>query len=351
MRKSTFSTFIKPVRRCAALLCLFAAVLGSGGCGRKAADPYVRTAFAFDTAVSINYYDNKDSAAVSEAMDRLEYYEKIFSRTLEGSELHEINARLAEAAAEGLGDVRVPVSELMYRALSLALDYAEITDGAFDPTLGRLLELYDFSGTEHTVPTAEERAEILSHCGRQKLKLEPSADTAYPYQLTVTDPAIVIDLGGMAKGFIADCLKQELRANAVSSAIINLGGNILVIGNKPDGSPYGIGVLKPEAGSSDYLTSFKVTDASAVTSGSYQRFFEKDGVTYHHILDPATGLPAESGLLSVTVVTESSAAADLLSTAFFVMGEAKAAAFLENYTNVDAYFVDENMNLNKYLHK
>ncbi len=351
MRKLTFSTFIKPVRRCAALLCLFAAVLGSGGCGRKAADPYVRTAFAFDTAVSISYYDNKDSAAVSEAMDRLEYYEKIFSRTLEGSELHEINARLAEAAAEGLGDVRIPVSELMYRALSLALDYAELTDGAFDPTLGRLLELYDFSGTEHTVPTPEERAEILSHCGRQKLKLEPSADTAYPYQLTVSDPDIVIDLGGMAKGFIADCLKQELCSNGVSSAIINLGGNILVIGNKPDGSPYGIGVLKPEAGSSDYLTSFKVTDASAVTSGSYQRFFEKDGVTYHHILDPATGLPAESGLLSVTVVTENSATADLLSTAFFVMGEAKAAAFLENYINVDAYFVDENMNLNKYLHK
>ena len=351
MRKSTFSFFITPVRRGIALFCLLAAAAGLGGCGSKAAKPYVRTAFAFDTAVSISYYDSKDSGAVSEAMDRLDYYEKIFSRTLEGSELHEINARLAEAAAEGLSDVRVPLSEPMYRALSLALDYAALTDGAFDPTLGRMLELYDFSGTEHTVPTAQERAEILSHCGRQKLKLGPSADTAYPYQLTVADPGIVIDLGGMAKGFIADCLKQELRANGVSSAIINLGGNILVIGNKPDGSPYGIGVLKPEAGSSEYLTSFKVTDASAVTSGSYQRFFEIDGVTYHHILDPATGLPAESGLLSVTVVAENSAAADLLSTAFFVMGEAKAAAFLENCTNIDAYFVDKNMNLNKYLHR
>ena len=350
MKITFFSGFGTILRRGPLLLGLLAAALGLGGCSRKAADPYVRTAFAFDTAVSISYYDNKDSGAVTEAMERLEYYEKIFSRTREDSELYGINARLAEAATEGLSDVRVPLSETMHRALSLALDYAELTDGAFDPTLGRLLELYNFSGTEHTVPTAEERAEILSHCGRQKLKLELSAGTAYPYQLTVADPNIVIDLGGMAKGFIADCLKQELQSGGVSSAIINLGGNILVIGNKPDGSPYGIGVLKPEAGSSDYLTSFKVTDASAVTSGSYQRFFEKDGVTYHHILDPATGLPAESGLLSVTVVAENSAAADLLSTAFFVMGEAKATAFLENCTNINAYFVDENLNLNKYLH-
>ena len=317
------------------------------GCGSDA-KPHVQTGFAFDTAVSISYYDNKDSVAVSETMGRLEYYEKIFSRTLEGSELHEINARLAEAAAEGLYDVRVPLSGLMYRALYLALDYAEITDGAFDPTLGKLLELYNFSGTEHTVPTAEEREEILSHCGWQKLELAPSSDTAYPYQLTVADPGIVIDLGGMAKGFIADCLKQELQQGGVSSAIINLGGNILVIGSKPDGSPYGIGVLKPEAGSSEYLTSFKIRDASAVTSGSYQRFFEKDGVTYHHILDPATGLPVESGLKSVTVVTESSAVADLLSTALFVMGEAKAAAFLENCSNIKVFFIDNNMNISEY---
>jgi hypothetical protein len=148
-----------------------------------------------------------------------------------------------------------------------------------------------------------------------------------------------------------EAMAEELKAEGVSSAIINLGGNLLVIGSKPDGKPYAIGVLKPEAGSSENLATFRITDASAVTSGSYQRFFEQDGVTYHHILDPTTGLPAESGLKSVTVVAKSSAVADILSTSFFVMGEAKAGAFWENCTDIDVYFVDEALNVNKYLHE
>lgn len=324
------------------------------GCG--ASSPHVRTGFAFDTVVSITYYDGKDSSAVTKVMDRLEHYEKIFSRTDPESELYQVNARLAEAAKEGASPAVVPIRSLeLYEALKLSLEYAEKTGGAFDPTLGKLLEIYDFGGTEHRVPADAEREEILSHCGWEKLETAEVSRTgdvsAYPYQLTAADPQIVIDLGGMAKGFIADRLKEELKAEGVTSAIINLGGNILVIGNKPDGRPYGIGVLKPEPGSSENLASFKITDASAVTSGSYQRFFEQDGVTYHHILDPATGLPAESSLRSVTVVAENSAVADILSTSFFVMGEDEAVHFLENCTGIDAYFVDEQNVVRKYLSK
>ena len=347
-------TQILSLRQAAVLLASVLLLPVLTGCG--ASSPHVRTNFAFDTVVSITYYDSKDSGAVTKVMDRLEYYEKLFSRTDPESELYAVNARLAEAVKEGTSPVTVPIrSPELYEALKLSLDYAEKTDGAFDPTLGKLLEIYDFGGTEHAVPTAEQRKEILSHCGWQKLEISAVSRTggvsAYPYQLPVTDPQIVIDLGGMAKGFIADRLKEELKAEGVSSAIINLGGNILVIGSKPDGKPYNIGVLKPEPGSSENLDAFKITDASAVTSGSYQRFFEQGGVTYHHILDPSTGLPAESGLKSVTVVTGNSAVADILSTSFFVMGEEKASAFLENYTDIDAYFVDENMHLSKHLHK
>ena len=340
-------------RRFCALLASVLLLPLLSGCG--SASPQVRTGFAFDTVISITYYDSKDSGAVTKVMGRLEYYEKIFSRTDPKSELYAVNARLAEAAEQGLHNIRVPLSADLYRALHLALDYAEITEGAFDPTLGKLLELYDFGGTEHTVPTESQREEILSHCGWQKLETAEVSWTgdvsAYPYQLTVADPQIVIDLGGMAKGFIADRLKEELKAEGVTSAIINLGGNILVIGNKPDGKPYGIGVMKPEAGSSENLAAFKITDASAVTSGSYQRFFEQGGVTYHHILDPATGLPAESSLRSVTVVAENSAVADILSTSFFVMGEDEAVHFLENCTGIDAYFVNEQNVVRKYLSK
>ena len=316
-------------------------------CGKTDAAPFVRTSFAFDTVVSFTYYSKKDEAAVGKATERLSYYEHVFSRTDPESELHKVNARLAEAAAEGIAPVKVAISIELYQALKLALDYAEKTGGAFDPTLGRLLELYDFSGTEHTVPSEEERAEIISHCGFEKLHILPyggiavaDAPSPYPYQLIVDDPELAIDLGGMAKGYIADRLKEELKNDGVKSAIINLGGNILVIGSKPDGSAYTVGVQKPEAGSSEYLTTFPLTDASAVTSGSYQRFFEQGGVTYHHILDPKTGLPAESGLKSVTVVTRSSAEADILSTALFVMGEEKGKAFSEALPAVSVYYVD-----------
>ena len=337
------------LKRFSALLAALALTACFTGCGSEA-KARVRNTFAFDTTVSFTFYDSKDAAAVSNALDRLEYYEKIFSRTLEDSELHQLNERLAEAAKAGTAPVSVPVSLELYEALKLALEYAELTGGAFDPTLGRLLEMYDFSGTEHTVPTEAERAEILSHCGAEKLHLEPLSGSAYPYQLTVDDPEIVIDLGGVAKGYIADCLKKELTADGVTSAIINLGGNLLMIGNKPDGKPFKVGVTKPGTESGEYLDSFELSDGSAVTSGSYQRFFEKDGVTYHHILDPKTGLPAESGLQSVTVVCENSAVADILSTAFFVMGEDAAAEFLKNFTDIDLYIIDNEMNLRKYLH-
>ena len=348
MKKSFFPSLKRLLKRASALLLLLLPALA--GCGK--AEPYVQTGFAFDTVVSITYYDEKDAAAAAKVMERLDHYEKIFSRTLEGSELYGVNARLAEAASEGVYDVRVPLSNELYQALYFALEYAEITDGAFDPTLGKLLELYDFSGTEHTVPSAKVREEILSHCGWQKLKLSASGETAYPYQLTVADPGIVIDLGGMAKGYTADCLKQELRAENVSSAIINLGGNILVLGSKPGGKPYKVGVTEPVSGSSKYLTTFSISDASAVTSGSYQGSFEQDGVTYHHILDPATGLPADSGLKSVTVVAGRAVVADILSTALFVMGEDKAIEFyLENCTNIDLYFVDKDGILDEILHE
>lgn len=341
MRKLLFSSYnrIFSVFSLVLLLCI-------SGCGKTS--PIVRTSFAFDTVVSITYYAKKDAKAVTQVMDRLEYYENIFSRTNPESELYQVNAKLAEAKAAGTSPVKVAVSLELYRALSLALEYAKKTGGAFDPTLGRLLELYDFSGTEHTVPTEAERTEILSHCGFEKLHVLPygglavlDAPSPYPCQLTVDDPDLVIDLGGMAKGYIADCLKAELLEAGVKSAIINLGGNILVLGEKPDGNDYTVGVQKPEAGSSEYLTTFPLKDASAVTSGSYQRFFEKDGKLYHHLLDPETGLPAESGLKSVTVVTENSAEADILSTSLFVMGEEAARAYLENSTGIAVYFVDK----------
>ncbi|MBP5154861.1 MAG: FAD:protein FMN transferase [Lachnospiraceae bacterium] len=328
-----------PQKTLTLLLCLFMTVSVLGGCGRR--EPFVRTLFALDTVVSVTYYDSRDAEAIAKIPERLEYYEGIFSRTRKGSELYEINARLAEAAAEGLTDVRLPLSLEMYQALSLALEYARLTDGAFDPTLGRLSELYNFSGSQHTVPSEAQRTEILSHCGYENLRVENAPSSAWPWHLTVEDPAIVIDLGGMAKGYIADRLKEELLAEGVTGAILNLGGNVLVLGKKPDGGPYTVGVAKPEAGSSDYLITFPLSDASAVTSGSYQRFFEENGVIYHHILDPGTGLPAQSGLKSVTVVAECSAVADILSTALFVMGKDAGTAFLEGFPEIEVYFVDE----------
>ena len=193
--------------------------------------------------------------------------------------------------------------------------------------------LWDFKSEDPAPPDTAAIAAALTHVDYKKVVVEGNT-------VTLQDPAAALDLGAVAKGYIADRLKDYLEGEGVRHALINLGGNVLAVGDKPDGSPFHIGIQKPFDESGIPLTSVRIDDKSIVTSGTYQRYFEKDGTLYHHILDPASGYPCNNGLASVSIITDSSLTADALSTTCFLLGPEKGLSLVNQLDNVEAVFVD-----------
>ncbi len=289
------------------------------GCGKKAA-PITEQAFLLDTIVSVTYYSGSDRAAVREALALCKDYELVFSRTDPESELYRLNAAGSMAVSPALREV-----------LELALDYCRESAGRYDVTLGGVSALYDFSGDAHR-PDDAALYEALSHVGWENVQID--GDT-----VTLTDPAAVLDLGSVAKGWIADRMKALLVSRGVEHAILSLGGNVLCLGGRPDGAPYKVGIQYPEKDSTALAATVSAREESVVTSGVYERFFVEDGKTYHHLLDPATGLPLESGLLAVSVVGPCSARCDALSTLCFALGADEGLAYINALEDYEAVFI------------
>ncbi len=308
------------------------------------------TTFACDTVVTITYYDKKDEKAVNDALAYLSELELVFSRTNENSELFALNESLHKGEDFFAGKV-------LFQALTMAYEAAEESDGAFDFTLGEVSDLWDFTGEEPHVPEQALLAETLSHTGYEKIHLEEifvtDAEESNPGgYVTSDDAALSIDLGGMAKGYMGQKLKNKLLEEGVESALLNLGGNVITIGKKPDGSKFQIGISKPEKGSEEYVSTVEASGESVVTSGIYQRYFEEGGRWYHHILDPKTGQPVESDVASVTVIYRDSGMADILSTTLFVTGP----EYAENYVktcpeNITVIYVMKDGSLKEFSNK
>lgn len=276
-------------------------------CGGKSAQQQF---FAMDTVMSITAYGDEAEEAVPAAVAKVNALEALLSRTRADSEVSALNA-----AAPGT----VPISGDTARVLSLAVEWSEKTGGAFDVTVAPVSAAWGFGGgEEHRVPAREELEELLTLVDSGALTV--SGNTA-----ALEKAGMEIDLGGIAKGYASGQAEQVLRERGVESALLDLGHNITVIGGKPDGSAWRVAVQDPRD-SSGAVGVLSLRDTSAVTSGGYQRYFEQDGVVYHHIIDPRTGYPADSGLLSATVVCADAGLADLLSTATFVLGEKDALA-------------------------
>lgn len=284
-----------------------------------------KSTLLLDTVVTVKLFDT-DRETANELINRCfaecARYEKIFSRTDEQSELYALNAR---------GALRV--SDDLLAVLDLALEYCSLSDGAFDVTLGAVSDLYAFSSDAPRVPSEEELGEALRHCGWEKIRIDG-------HDVILTDPAARIDLGAIAKGYIADRLADFLRENGVRSAIVSLGGNVICIGGKGE-DVFRVGIKDPtdERGT---VAVVGARDVSVVTSGVYERSFERDGVLYHHLLDPKTGLPVRNSLLSVTVVNESSVDCDAFSTLLFALGLEEGLRFA-NEVNLDAVFVTDDL--------
>ena len=308
-------------RKLTALLLTLALLPTLAACGEEGAAGETRTVYAMDTVMNLTVYGEKAASALENAEKELHTLdESVLSRTAEGSELFALNAANGETVSYAADD---PLPQLIETALAIS----EATGGAFDPTLAPVLDAWGFTKDTRRVPPAEELAALLTHTGRGKVALEKTAEGE---SVTLLDGA-QLDLGGIAKGYAADLLRAQLEKEGVASAALDLGGDVFVMGKKSDGSDWRIAVKDP-GDTESYLGIVAASDAFIVTSGVYERYFEENGVRYHHILDPKTGCPAESGLVSVTVVCKNGAWADALSTACFVLGTDKALALRENLT-------------------
>ena len=294
------------------------------GC-TKNTEPISRTGFYFDTVIQITLYDTEDDSVLDGCFALAEKYENLFSATKEGSDVWNIN--------HGNGEP-VTVSEETVSLLVTAVDYANTTAGRIDPTIRPVSELWNFgSESEAQVPKDTAIKEALSHISYDTIRfgVGPSEETGASVYNTVTlqDPEAAIDLGFIAKGYIADQMKEYLLSQGVESACISLGGNVITIGEKPDGSPFRIGIQEPFAPEGTALDTVEVRDTSVVTSGIYERYFYEGDTLYHHVLDTSTGYPVDNELASVTIICESSTKADALSTSCLCMGLEKGRQYLD----------------------
>ena len=286
---------------------------GTDSDGKDSAEPYSRDIFAMDTYMKVSAYGDAGEDAVDAAVKEIDRLDALLSTGKEDSEVSALNKN-------GGGDLSADTDAL----LSKALDLYEATGHAFDITIYPVMKLWGFTDQNYQVPSEEALAAALAKVDAGALDYDADAKT-----VSFPDGA-AIDFGGIAKGYTSDRVAKIFRDAGVTSGLVNLGGNVQTVGLKPDGTEWKIGIQDPE--DEDGMLGVVTThDAAVITSGGYERFFEEDGVTYHHIIDPATGYPADSGLVSVTIVSEDGALADGLSTSFFIMGKDKAAAYWKTH--------------------
>lgn len=297
------------------------------GSGSASGEPISATAVLLDTVVSITIYDSSDEELIRDCMDMIERYEGLFSRTIPTSDISRLNC--------GETDTVDPETASL---ILLGLKYGELSGGRFDITIGAVSSLWDFSSGGGSVPDPALINEALAHVDYRGVTVEGT-------RVILEDPEAMLDLGAIAKGYIADRLKEYLVSKGVGSAVINLGGNTLCIGEKPGGKPFRIGVQYPFRETGALITVLSISDLSVVSSGSYERYFVSGGVSYHHILDPSTGYSVSSGLCSVTVICSSSAQADALSTICFILGEEGAISLVDSLEGVWCILIRDDMSM------
>lgn len=277
----------------------------------------------FDTVVQIEVW-GADQEIMEHCRQMCEDYEQMLSATIETSEISRIN---------NAGGEPVEVSDETAGLIEEGIKYGDISDGRFDITIAPATDLWNFTDNEEKIlPDPDELAEAVTHIDYHCIKVEGNT-------VTLTDPEARIDLGGIAKGYIADRLKEYLKDEGIEHALIDLGGNMLTLGRRYDGNDFRIGIQKPFADTGTAMAVVSVNDKSVVTSGDYERYFEKDGVIYHHILDPDTGYPVQNDLDQVTIISDQSVDGDALSTTCFAMGLEDGLELIRSLDSIEAVFV------------
>lgn len=278
------------------------------------------TVFAMDTVMDLTIYGDED--LLIQAEQYIMQLESSLSVTDENSEIYRLNQTGT-----------IDLSEDAARLLEQGLELCRMTNGALDLSIYPVLRAWGFTTGEYQVPQKDEIAELLKYVDYKDILFGGGSGTVS------LENGMKIDLGSVAKGYTGDRLAQMFKENGVTSGLLNLGGNVQTIGAKPDGSPWRVAIQDPE--SSDNLAVLEVVDKAVITSGGYERYFEEDGQVYWHILDPDTGHPAHSGVISATIVGESGVLCDGLSTGLFVMGVENAAELWRENKSFEAVLVTE----------
>ena len=290
--------------------------------------------YVIGTYCTITLYDKGRPSVYREIFNRLGEIENRMSTSIEGSDIYKVN--------KSAGIEAVKVHDDVFTVVERALHFAALSEGAFDPTVEPLVSLWGIGGDNPGVPPPEEIERLLPLINWRGVVLDKQNETVF-----LEKPGMALDLGAIAKGYAADEAAKIIKNARIPQAIIDLGGNIMTVGEKKDKSLWRIGIQNPLDGRGAFIGIVELMEKSVVTSGVYERYFISDGVHYHHILDPSIGYPAQSGLLSVTIVSESSMDADALATAAFVLGYDKGRALVESLEGVEAVFVFEDKTVRK----
>lgn len=276
----------------------------------------VRDVFAMDTYMTVKAYGSNGDAAVDAAVDEINRLDALLSTGKKDSEIGQINANNG-------GQLSEDGAVLMERSLELY----KSTNGAFDVAIYPVMKAWGFTDGNYQVPDADTLKATLELVDPSLIDYDKETST-----VSFKKDGVQIDLGGIAKGYTSSRIMDIYKEKGVTSGLVNLGGNAQVFGTKPDGSLWRVAVQNPDS-EDEYLGVLETKDKAIITSGGYERYFEKDGVTYHHIIDPSTGYPADNGLISVTIVSADGTLADGLSTSLFVMGKDKATNYWKAHSD------------------
>ncbi|MDU7243189.1 FAD:protein FMN transferase [Clostridium sp.] len=298
------------------------------GCSKdnKVTEPLSKTELLMGTVVTVTLYDSNDEGILDKVFTKVKELESTLSINENGTLVDKIN--------ESAGIEPVKVDYDTYTVIKKGLEYAKLSNGLFDISVGPIVKLWNIGLPEAKVPTQEEIDSRIPLVGYSDVELNDEENTVF-----LKRQGMMIDLGGVAKGYTADVISDILTEEGVKSAIIDLGGNIFAHGSKVDGSTWRIGIQNPFSDRGDIIGTITVKNKSIVTSGIYERYIEKDGIKYHHILSPKTGYPYENEIAGITIISDKSSDGDALSTSVFAMGVEEGMKFVNTQEGIDAIFV------------
>ena len=290
--------------------------------------PISKNGYGMGTYIKISVYDRKADIAIEEAFARIKEIEDKMSINKNTSEVIEIN--------KNAGEKWLKVSTDTYHVIKEGIKYSELTKGNFDITVGPIVRLWNIGFENTQIPSEEEISKMTELVDYNMIMLNEEE-----HKVKLEKKGMMLDLGGIAKGFAADEALRTLAESGIESAIVNIGGDISVLNTKPSKVPWKIGIQDPLKNRGENLAVISLIDESIVTSGYYERYFEKKGKVYHHILNPFTGMPAETGISSVTVITKKSVVADALSTGIYVLGFDKGLEIISKMEEAEAVIVND----------